>query len=288
MQRLDQVRRVRDARQLCNRVKPVRPFDKNDRRHCADVEVLPDMQNVIRPDLLQRPVLFPAILPIHRAAGEVDELAQQVGFDQFARVAVQKRLNVIRRQKFLVFIGAGLHHRIIPARIALEVFVNELEALGRRRHPDPVDNPRHHKAKAGDDLSPSCRCLVSRQNVDFVHQRAGKLEAHDARRVIHRPTDDRAVIFAATVELDFLVSRLDLAAKPQFGGGFVYGRPEGVADVAVCRGEVSLHQTRMLTSEQRQVQAADKGLARSETADKCAELGIKPPQKDCLWFAQAE
>src|SRR5690606_28850090 len=124
-------------------------------------------------------------------------------------------------------------------------------------------------------------------NVDFVHKRAGNLEADDVARIIHRSADGRAVVPLAPVEVDFLVRLVDLDAEAEALRRLFHRGPERVPDVSIGRGEVALHRLGMLASEEKLIDAAYIRLAGAEAADIGPKLGVQFPQEYRLGRAQA-
>ncbi|MNH12733.1 hypothetical protein D3C79_722840 [compost metagenome] len=170
---------------------PVRPFDMDDRRHLADVEVHADKQGLSRLYGVEAGIQLPVVGVVDRPGVQVDELAVQVRQDQLGWIRLHQRRDVVRRQVQLVVERAGLDQAIhalqgrLLAQLLHELLVDELEPLGGRRHIHAVLQSGHVVAHPGNDLAPGVFGLQRGQHIEFVDQGVADLEAHDGLRLLH-------------------------------------------------------------------------------------------------------
>ena len=185
--------------------------NKHRASHLADVEVHADVKRFADLDGFGRAVQRAVKLGVDRAAGEVDELAVEIGGEEVGGVGIAQAVDVAIGEVVRVRHGGRADQAITVSRVLGPALIDKPKAFRGSGNTDRIGRAvRFFLTVACNDLVPDLAGLVDWQCIEFVANAVSDLIGDDPRRVLHRAQDDRAAI----PDLNEAVVLVDLEACP--------------------------------------------------------------------------
>lgn len=218
----------------------------DDGRHFANVKVHADIERFACLFFIRTVIQTSIELVIDGAAGQVGEAPPQIRLNQFRRVGIHQRRNVIRGQVLRVVERAGLNQTVQGRELWLftyclhELLVNEFKPFRRGCDVNTVTQPINFVTHTGDDFSPCLLRFGSRHDIQLIHHRVTDFETNYRAGLLHRAANCRAAEPSSLVEVNLFVSLIDFDAQPPVKGHLFDRRVEDVTNLRVRRREITL------------------------------------------------